>query len=244
MRLSGKVVIVTGGTRGMGEAQVRGIVAEGGRVVFGGRDEAAGQAIAAELGGQALFVRQDVAVEDDWKRIVAAAVERFGGIDGLVNNAGLALTGSLARLDLDDVHRMIGVNQISVMLGLKHVMKPMRDRGGGSVIHVGSATALRAHAGTVAYAGTKAAVVGMSLSAAAELAPMRIRVNVLHPGFFDTRLLEESSRGHGRALGVERTPLGRIAQPREIVGASVFLLSDESAFVTGAQLTVDGGLTL
>lgn len=244
MRLLGKVIIVAGGTRGMGEAQVRGIVAEGGRVVFGGRDEAAGQAIASDLGEHALFVRQDVALEDDWKRIVATTIEHFGGLDGLVNNAGLALTASLAKLDIDDVQRMIGVNQISVMLGLKHIMKPMRDRGGGSVINVGSATALRAHAGTIAYAGTKAAVVGMSLSAAAELAPMRIRVNVLHPGFFDTRLLEESSRGHGKRLGVERTPLGRVAQPQEIVGAAVFLLSDESAFVTGAQLTVDGGLTL
>jgi 3alpha(or 20beta)-hydroxysteroid dehydrogenase len=243
-RLAGKVVIVTGGTRGMGEAEVRGIVSEGGSVCFGGRDEAAGRAIEADLDGHALYVRQDVANEAYWQHIVSATLERFGTITGLVNNAGLVIREQITDLTTDNIHRMIGVNQLGALLGIKHVSEPMRQNGGGAIVNIGSAVALRAHAGVIAYSATKAAVVGLSLAAAAELAPINIRVNVVHPGFFATRLLDEASRGAGRVLGKERTPLKRVAEPEEIVGPITFLLSDESSFVTGAQLTVDGGLTM
>ena len=243
-RLAGKVVIVTGGTRGMGEALVRGIVAQGGEVVFGGRDAVAGSAIQDSVGAGARYVVHDVARTADWERVVGIALERFGKVTGLVNNAGLAIGARIERATDEQIAAMIGVNQLGVLHGMRRVAAPMRATGGGSIVNVGSAASLRAHAGVAAYAGTKAAVVGMSLAAAAEFAPDNIRVNVVHPGYFDTRLLSEASRGQGAIHGVGRTPLGRVARPDEIVGPVTFLLSDESSFVTGAQLTVDGGLTM
>ncbi len=244
MRLSGKVILLSGGTRGMGEAMVRGIVAHGGQVVFGGRDRAAGEAIAADLGGQGVYVPLDVRQESDWVRAVETAATRFGRLSGLVNNAGFGKSRRIEAVEMADIEEIIGINQIGVLLGMKHAVPALRDNGAGSIVNIGSAASLRAHAGVAVYSGAKAAVVGMSLSAAAELAPQGLRVNVVHPGYFDTRLLDESSRGMGRTIGVERTPLGRVAEPQEIVGTIVYLLSDESGFVTGAQITVDGGLTM
>lgn len=243
-RLVGKVVIVTGATRGIGEAVARGIAAAGGQVVLCGRDADAGARIAGEIGDAALYCALDVADAEGWAATVAATLDRFGSITGLFNNAGLGISGGLGRMSDEDVARMIAVNQLGVWHGMRAVVPAMTAAGGGSIVNIGSAAATRAHPGIVAYAGTKAAVVGMSLAAAAELAPVKIRVNVIHPGFFDTQLLDESSRGQGRAIGEQRTPLGRVAMPAEMIGAATFLLSDESAFVTGTQLAVDGGLTM
>ena len=228
----------------MGEAAVRGIVAAGGQVVFGGRDREAGEAIAADLGGNGIYVSLDVRQEDDWARAVETATTRFGSLTGLVNNAGFAHSRRIEAITLAEIEQIIGVNQIGVLLGMKHAVPAMRAAGAGSIINIGSAASVRAHAGLAIYSGAKAAVVGMSLAVAAELAPKGIRVNVVHPGFFATRLLDESSRGTGRTAGVERTPLGRVAEPEEIVGTIVYLLSDESGFVTGAEIKVDGGLTM
>lgn len=243
-RLAGKAVIVTGATRGMGEAIARGVTEMGGGVILCGRDALAGARIADELGDAALYLPLDVADEAAWPAVVAAGLDRFGTVTGLVNNAGLGIGKTMAEMATAEIMQLIAVNQLGVWHGMRAVAPAMRAAGGGSIVNIGSAAGIRAHAGVVAYSGTKAAVVGMSLSAAAELAPDNIRVNVIHPGFFDTRLLDESSHGRGREMGVKRTPLGRVAQPGEIVGATTFLLSDESAFVTGAQLTVDGGLTM
>ena len=243
-RLAGKVVIITGGTRGMGEAEVRGVVAEGGKVVFGGRDEEAGAAIAADLGGNGVYLRQDVTSEEDWKRVVQTTLDRFGQVNGLVNNAGLSMGHKLQNITLEQIHAVTGVNQIGVMLGMREVIAPMRAAGGGSIVNIGSPAGTRAMPNLAAYSATKAAVVGMSRSAAAELAAEHIRVNVVHPGYFATRLLDEASRGHGRTMGAELTPMKRVAEPQEIVGAIVYLLSDEASFVTGAELAVDGGLTM
>jgi 3alpha(or 20beta)-hydroxysteroid dehydrogenase len=242
-RLSGKTIIVSGGTRGMGEAVVRGIVRHGGQVAFGGRDAAAGNAIAQELGADALFVPQDVSLAADWKNIVHQAQERFGAISGLVNNAGYAGSGRLAKITDDEIHKTIAVNQIGVLLGMRELLPALAANGGGSIVNISSSAGVKAHAGINAYAGAKAAVIGMTRSAALELAPQRIRVNAIIPGFFATRLLDESSRGTGRERGAALTPLGRTAEPEEMVGPVVFLLSDESSFVTGAQLAVDGGYT-
>ena len=243
-RLAGKVVIVTGGTRGMGEAEVRGIVAHGGCVVFGGRDEAAGNAIAADLGERAIFVPQDVAVKADWERIVGTAIDRFGRIDGLVNNAGYASSQPLRAVSAEEIAKSIEINQIGVLLGMQHVESAMREAGSGSIVNIASPAGIRAHRGLSVYGGTKAAVIAMSRAVAAELAPKNIRVNIIVPGFFATRLLLDSSNGQGVAMGAERTPMRRVAQPDEIVGPVVFLLSDESSFVTGATLAVDGGYTM
>lgn len=243
-RLHGKVVIVTGGTRGMGEAIVRGIAAEGGRVVFGGRDESAGQAITSDIGEAALYVRQDVAVEGDWQAIVLAATARFKRIDGLVNNAGMLLAGPLEQISLDQAQQVILTNQIAILMGMKHVVGPMRSVGGGSIVNIGSIAVRRGMPGIVHYSGTKAAVSGMSRSAAAEFAHDNIRVNVVHPGPFETQMMQQARGDNEPATEAKLPPLGRIAQPPEIVGAVIYLLSDESGFVTGAEIDVNGGVAL
>jgi 3alpha(or 20beta)-hydroxysteroid dehydrogenase len=243
-RLSGKVTIVSGGTRGMGEAVVRGIVAAGGQVVLGGRDEPKGLAIAASLGPAARYVRLDVASEDDWRSVHAAAIDAFGRIDGLVNMAGLMGNNPLAETALELVGSLVATNQTSVLLGIKHVVGAMRAAGGGSIVNIGSVAVRRGMAGISAYSGVKAAVAGITRAAAMELAPENIRVNTIHPGVFQTRMLEEAMGTEGITYGAQVTPLGRVAQPEEMVGPIVFLLSDESSFVTGAELSVDGGLSL
>lgn len=242
-RLQGKVVIVSGGTRGMGEADVRGIVAHGGRVVFGGRDEEAGRTIERDLDGQGLYVPLDVTQAADWGSIVGAALDRFGTVTGLVNNAGFSVSAPLRETTDEQWAKVVAVNQTGVFLGMRAVVDAMLAAGGGSIVNIASPAGTRAHPGLVAYSAAKAAVIGMTRSAAGELASRNIRVNALVPGFFATRLLDEASRGTGREKGAKIAPMRRVAEPEEIVGATVFLLSDESGYVTGAEITVDGGLT-
>jgi 3alpha(or 20beta)-hydroxysteroid dehydrogenase len=243
-RLSGKVAIVTGGTRGMGEAIVRGIVAESGKVVFGGRDEAAGNAIASDLGNGAYFVRQDVALEEDWRKIVAAALQKFGRINGLVNNAGSMGQHGVSEITMDLAQSLFATNQLAVLLGIKHVVGPMRSIGSGSIVNIGSVAVRRGMARISAYSGVKSAVSGITRSTAMELAPENIRVNAIHPGTFDTRMLAESMGADALAYAADVTPMNRAGNPREMTGPVVFLLSDESSYVTGAELPVDGGLSL
>jgi len=243
-RLDGKVVLLSGGTRGMGEAQVRAMVAEGAKVVFGGRDEAAGAAIAAELAGRAIFTRLDVTQAEDWRAMVALAVDRFGRIDGLVNNAGVGVTHALTDISDDDWAEVIAVNQTGVFLGMREGARAMLATGTpGSIVNVASPAGTKAHANLVAYSAAKAAVIGMSRAAAKELAPRGIRVNVFIPGFFATRLLTETTSSAALDRGALLTPLGRVAQPAESAGAMIYLLSDESGFVTGTQIVADGGYT-
>lgn len=242
-RLAEKVVIVTGGTRGMGEAEVRGIVANGGKVVFGGRDEAAGRAIESDLGGHAVYVRQDVRYRADWERIVAITLQRFGRIDGLVNNAGVAFIRPLSDITDTQIEETIAVNQVGMILGIQHVVGPMRDVGKGSIINISSPCAIKGIPNSIVYSGAKAAAIGITLAASVELAAEHIRVNAVTPGFFDTRVLQDATSGRGREIAAEASPMKRIAETEEIVGPIVFLLSDESSYVTGAQLTVDGGYT-
>ena len=242
-RLSGKIILLSGGTRGMGEAQVRGMVREGAQVVFGGRDRDAGTAIAASLDGKAHFVPLDVTRPEEWKAAVGFAVERFGRIDGLVNNAGVGATRPLIDIGDEEWADIIAVNQNGVFWGMREGARAMLESGGGSIVNVASPAGTKAHANLVAYSAAKAAVIGMSRAAAKELAPSGIRVNVLIPGFFATRLLTETTNSEALVRGAQLTPLGRVAQPEESVGAVLFLLSDESSFVTGTQVVVDGGYT-
>jgi 3alpha(or 20beta)-hydroxysteroid dehydrogenase len=244
-RLDGKVVIITGGTRGMGEAEVRGCVQAGARVVFGGRDTRAGERIAAELDGNALFVPHDVAVEAEWERIVRAALARFGRITSLVNNAGMVIPSPIADMTVADLDACYRTNQLGTLLGIKHVVVPMRQNGSGSIVNIGSVAAIKAHKAIAAYSGTKAAVIGITKAAALELAAEQIRVNVVHPGYFATAILDAATNNADRnSAGDQVTPMGRTAKPAEIVGTIVYLLCDDSQFVTGAQFTIDGGYTI
>lgn len=243
-RLENKVILVSGGTRGLGEAISRAIVSEGGNVVFGGRDEQSGTAIARSLGERARFVRQDVTVEDDWQAMCRLATEQFQHIDGLVNNAGMLIIESLEASTLESAQRIIATNQLAVLFGMKAVVGAMREGGGGSIVNIGSVAVRRGLPSLVSYSGTKAAVVGMSRAAAAELAADNIRVNVINPGPFETEMMEQSRREKGSVENARITPLGRLGDPREIAGTVVMLLSDESRFMTGAQIDVDGGSSL
>lgn len=243
-RVAGKVILLSGGTRGMGEAQVRGLVREGAEVVFGGRDRAAGAAIAASLGGKAHFVPLDVTQSEDWDAAVDFAVTRFGRIDGLVNNAGVGATQPLVEIDDEEWASIIAVNQNGVFFGMRAGARAMlASETRGSIVNVASPAGTKAHADLVAYSAAKAAVIGMSRAAAKELAPRGIRVNVFIPGFFATRLLTETTSSAALDRGAQLTPLGRVAQPEESVGAMIYLLSDESGFVTGTQIVADGGYT-
>lgn len=242
-RLENKVVLLSGGTRGMGEAQVRAMVAEGAHVIFGGRDGAAGSAIEDALDGRAVYSKLDVTKADDWKAMVARAVDRFGRIDGLVNNAGFGVTRPLAEISDAEWADVIAVNQTGVFLGMRETVGAMLASGGGSIVNVASPAGTKAHVNLVAYSAAKAAVIGMSRAAAKELAGRGVRVNVFIPGYFATRLLMESSNGQGLERGAQMTPMGRVGDPAESVGAILYLLSDESSFVTGTQIAADGGYT-
>ena len=243
-RMDGKVVIVTGGTRGMGEGEVRGLVAEGARVVFGGRDEGAGNRIAAELGGHAAYVRQDVSSEDDWKRVVAITLDRFGAIHGLVNNAGAQAASPIAKIKQEDIDYLYRVNQLGPILGIKHVVGPMREAGCGSIVNIGSPAGVKGLPMLTAYAASKAALSGVTRTVAVELAPHGIRVNLVVPGFFDTDLLSENTGGKSAELAERYVPMRRIAQPQEMVGTILYLLSDDSLYTSGTEIRVDGAYTI
>ena len=243
-RLDGQVIIVTGGTRGMGEATARGIVESGGKVVFGGRDSASGDVIAAELGENARFVRQDPASEADWVTIVRTAVEVFGRVDGLVNNAGMMATNPLTETDAGLVSELVATNQTAILLGMKHAVPEMRKLGGGSIVNIGSVAVARGMAQISAYSGTKAAVAAMSRSAAVELGPDNIRVNTVHPGAIATKMLDDNVGPNAREIVAQLTPLGRVGEPSEIAAPVIFLLSADSSYVTGAEIAVDGGRAL
>lgn len=228
----------------MGAAIVRGLVKEGAKVVFGGRSVEKGRAIEAELGGDAVFMPFDVTSEADWQAIVAMAEDRFGRLTSLVNNAGVAVTGLLQDMTVEMLDTCYRTNQLGPLLGIKHAVGPMRRNGSGSIVNIGSVAALKGHAGAAAYAGTKAAQNGITISAAIELAVDDIRVNVIHPGYTLTEMLQETTGGKGAEFGAANVPMLRSARPDEIVGAVIYLLSDESSYTTGAQIAVDGGYSV
>ncbi|MDT4892076.1 MAG: 3alpha(or 20beta)-hydroxysteroid dehydrogenase [Pseudonocardiales bacterium] len=233
-RLDGRVAIVTGGARGIGEQTVRRFAAEGARVVVTDVLEEAGRAVAADLGDVALFHRHDVSQEGDWQAVVAAATGQFGGVDVLVNNAGIFRKAALEELTVDEFNQVMAVNLRGVFLGMKTVAAPMRARGGGSIVNTSSTSGLTGLAGQVAYGASKWGVRGITKVAAMELGEHKIRVNSIHPGTVDTPMtVGGSNRGNN--------PLQRIGLPVDIANLHLFLASDESSWITGAEITVDGG---
>lgn len=242
-RLEGKVAIVTGAARGQGEAEVRRFVEEGARVLVTDVLDDEGKIVAADLSEAAHYLHLDVTREDQWQEAVAEAVGRFGHLDVLVNNAGIARFGPVAVMALDDYLDVINVNQVGVFLGMKSVVPSMVDAGGGSIVNISSIDGMIGQAGVVAYVASKWAVRGMTKTAALELGQFGIRVNSVHPGGVDTPMLDPA-----REFGVDlrevfsRVPLGRIGTPADIASLACFLASDESAYCTGAEFVIDGGL--
>ena len=234
-RLTGKVALVSGGARGMGASHVRAMVAEGAKVVFGDILDDQGKAVAAELGDAVRYVHLDVTQPDQWDAAVATACEQFGGLHVLVNNAGILNVGTIEDYELSEWHRIIDINLTGVYLGIRAVVKPMKDAGRGSIINISSIEGL---AGTIAchgYTATKFAVRGLTKSTALELGPIGIRVNSIHPGLIKTPMTEWVPDD------IFQTALGRAAEPVEVSNLVVYLASDESSYSTGSEFVVDGG---
>ncbi len=245
-RLEGKVALITGGARGMGRAYVQRFVAEGARVVFGDVLTDEGEALAAGQGEAVRFVPMDVTRPDDWRTAVDAAVTGFGGLDVLVNNAGILRHRLIEEMSLEEFTRVLEVNLVGQWLGVKSVIAPMRAAGGGSIINVSSAEGFIGAAGLAAYSSGKFGVRGLTKSAARELGAYGIRVNSIHPGGILTPMSMDPdlvAATAGSAEGFLRSlPLGRLGKPDEVPGVVVFLASDDASYCTGSEILVDGGM--
>ncbi|WP_009476123.1 glucose 1-dehydrogenase [Rhodococcus sp. JVH1] len=241
-RLSGKVAVVTGGSRGMGASHVRFMVREGAMVVFSDLLEAEGKALADELGKNVAFVPQDVTKADDWGVVIRTTEERFGHVNVLVNNAGIAPAGSFEETTEEQFRRTLDINLIGTWLGIKSALVSMRAAGGGSIINISSAAGIIGNKNYAAYTSSKFGVRGLTKAAAAELGRDGIRVNSVHPGMIATTMLEGTPNDL-LARVVEGIPLGRVAQPEEVSNLVLFLASDESSYSTGSEFIVDAGVT-
>ena len=248
--LASKVVIVTGGASGIGRAVADRIVSDGGAVVIAGRRRDAGKRAAEQLragGGRALFVAADVTGERDAERLVAAAVTEFGRLDGAVNNAGgVSAAGPVHAIAGAAWHAELEQNLTSVFYCLKFQIPAMiASAGGGSIINNASIGGMRGIPGLAAYVAAKHGVVGLTRSAALECADRGVRVNALVTGNVDTPLYRDllGAPAEGELPGPAPNPTGRVATPGEVASFAAFLLSDESAFITGAALAIDGGVT-
>jgi len=241
-RLKDKVILVSGGARGQGAAEARLFAAEGARVVVGDVLELEGRRLASELGGAATFVQQDVTQEKDWETAVNAA-EKLGGLHGLVNNAGIYQPRALMETDTELFERHMRVNQLGCFLGMRAVVPLMEKSGGGSIVNISSVAGLRGSPGAIAYSATKWALRGMTKAAAIDLAPRNIRVNSVHPGPIDTEMLKVRTPEQNRQR-LQLVPIKRMGTAEEVASLVLFLLSDESSYITGAELAIDGGASL
>src|ERR1700744_1072936 len=241
-QLTGKVVIITGGAGGLGAAFARHIITRGGNVVLADLLDDDGKKLADELGAQARYTHLDVTHPEQWSDAVQFTLTEFGKLDGLVNNAGVS-TGQYIEHELVAHFRMVvEVNLVGVFNGLQAVIGPMRSAGGGSIVNISSAAGLFGLAFTAGYGASKWGVRGLSKIAAVELGSDRIRVNSVHPGMTYTPMTVNVGIQVGEG-NYPNTPMGRVAVAEEIAGAVGYLLSDDAAYVTGAEIAVDGGWT-
>ncbi len=237
-----KIALISGGAQGIGAAMAEKFVAAGATVVITDIDGQAGAVTAARVGPDCTFIRQDVTLEADWARVIASIEGEFGKIDVLVNNAGIFSVASLEATGLQLWDRMIAVNQTSVFLGLRTVAPVMKRQSSGSIVNLSSIAGLSANPGgrAHAYAATKWAVRGMTKSAAVELAPFGIRVNSVHPGLIDTRMIDLTDSAPEELDA--RVPLGRRGTVEEVAKMVLFLASDDSSHCSGHEFVVDGAM--
>ena len=248
MRLENKVALISGGARGMGAVEARLFASEGARVVIGDVLTAEGRQVEAEInetGAQCRYVNLDVTSEDNWRDAVAEAVAVFGKLDILVNNAGITISGAIEEITEAQWDRIMAINSRGVFLGTREVIAEMRRAGGGSIVNISSGAGIAPSPGTsAAYAASKGAVRLFTKATAIQHASDGIRCNSVHPGPIETPMLR-AARGDAarRAEQLNLIPLGRIGQPEEIAYGVLYLASDESSFVTGSELVIDGGRT-
>lgn len=251
-RLSGKVAIITGGASGIGEAAVRLFAAEGAKVVIADRTKAAGEALATALGADVRFFEIDVTDEQAWRALIAFTIEAFGKLNILINNAGISYRADVEETDMDIWDRTIAVNQTGVFLGMKHgvlVMKASLEPC--AIVNTSSIEGLVAESAFFAYCASKAAVTLMTRAAALSCGEKRypIRVNSVHPGYIMSPMAHEDARQAGLTVEeylrdfIAKHPIGHLGEPIDIAHGMLYLASDESKFVTGTQLAIDGGYT-
>ena len=248
MRLDGKVALISGGSRGMGAFEAELFVQEGAKVVICDVRDDEGDALAKKIvdrGGEAAFVHLDVTSESDWAAAVRETVERYGKLDVLVNNAGVSARGSIEETSPDDWDRVMDINAKGVFLGTRSAIPEMRKAGGGSIINISSQLGLVGMGeSSPQYQASKGAVRIFSKSAAIQYAHEGIRVNSVHPGPIITPMTEaRRSDEVVRQRMISRIPLGRYGESEDVAYGVLYLASDESSFVTGSELVIDGGWT-
>lgn len=241
-KLAGKVALITGGANGQGAATARLFAAEGAKVVVTDVAEEAGRRLVAEIGAQARFVRLDVASEPEWVAAIAETKSAFGGLNVLVNNAGIISRKKIVDMSAETWRRVMDVNLTGAFYGMKHAAPLMRDSGGGAIVNVSSIGGLMAHFDAV-YGASKWGLRGLTKSAAMEFVDWKIRVNSIHPGQIEgTSFVAQAVPGH-----VETTrrviPMGRQGTPDETANLMLFLCCDDSSFITGAEIAIDGGFS-
>ncbi len=244
MRLEGKVALISGGARGMGAEEALLFAREGAKVVVGDVLEAEGRAIAASIPqGQAIFAQLDVTKEEDWRRAVSLAEEKYKKLDILVNNAGVSAAGGIEDTTEEEWDRVMGVNAKGVFLGTREAIPPMRRAGGGSIINISSQLGIVAmRESSPQYIASKGAVRLLTKSTAIQCAADGIRCNSVHPGPIVTPMTERRRSSPAlQALMESRIPLGRYGEAIDVAYGVLYLASDEASFVTGSELVIDGG---
>jgi 3alpha(or 20beta)-hydroxysteroid dehydrogenase len=243
-RLEGKVAIITGAARGMGEAHARLFAQEGAKIVITDVLEAEGKALAEELGDHVIFTNHNVTSEEDWKEVVKIAEDNFGEVTVLVNNAGIVgIYADSAELTFEDYRKVMSVNADGTFLGMKYVIPSMLKAGVGSIVNISSVSGLQVAPGSpnAAYVGSKFAVTGLTKMTALEYATRNIRVNSVHPGGVRTGIAPAESFDNPAVF--EPIPMRRLGTPKEIAYLSLFLASDEASYITASEYKIDGGMT-
>ena len=247
MRLEGKVALISGGARGQGATEARMFAREGAKVVIGDILDDLGKQVEAEIaeaGGNATYVHLDVTSETAWSDAVQAAVDSYGKLDILVNNAGILIRASVEDTTEEDWDRIMDINAKGVFLGTRAAIPAMRDAGGGSIINISSVAGLQGSPQSAAYSSTKGAVRILTKSTAIQYAKENIRCNSVHPGIIYTDMTSDSlDTEEGRQNWLGRVPLGYVGKSEDVANGVLFLASDESSYMTGSELVIDGGIT-